>query len=97
MELLTLEAVKKKWLHEHLMGGGRVNRTHPPSTFDKIHRIDMKFGTYNKLHYLFFPVSETTWCLIGSHGNDSQINDVTGGRHVGILNFQILFNLNFCT
>ena len=34
---------------------------------------------------------ETTWCLIGFHGNDSQINDVTGGRHLGFYNFQILF------
>ena len=47
-----------------------VNRTPPPSTFDTIHLIDMKFGTYNKLH-LYFQLSETTWCLIGFHGNNS--------------------------
>ena len=41
----------------------------------------MKFGTYNKLH-LYFQLSETTWCLIGFHGNDNQINGVTGGRLV---------------
>ena len=37
-----------------------VNRTPPPppSTFDTIHLIDMKFGTYNKLH-LYFQLSET--------------------------------------
>ena len=50
-------------------GGGQLN---PPSTFDTIHPIDMKFGTYNKLH-LYFQLSETTWCLIGFHGNDSQM------------------------
>ena len=61
---------------------GGVNRTPPPSTFDTIHPIDLKFGTYNKLH-LYFQLSETTWCLIGFHGNNSQINDVTGGRHLG--------------
>ena len=31
------------------------------------------------------------WCLIGFYGNNSQINDVTGGRHLGLSNFQILF------
>ena len=28
--------------------------------------------TYNKLHW-YFQLSETTWCLIGFHGNNSQI------------------------
>ena len=70
-----------------------VNRTPPPSTFDKIHPIDMKLGTYNKLH-LYFQLSETTWSLIGFHDNNSQINDVTGGRHLGFLNFQILFKFS---
>ena len=65
-----------------------VNRT-PPSTFDTIHPIDLKFSTHNKL-LLYFQLSETTWCLIGFHGNNSQINDVTGGRHLGFSNFQIL-------
>ena len=59
-----------------------------------IHPIDLKFGTYNKLH-LYFQLSETTWCLIGFHGNNSQINDVTGGRHLGFSNFQILFKFSF--
>ena len=48
----------------------------PPSTFNTIHPIDIKLGTFNKLH-LCFQLSETTWCLIGLHGNNSQINDVT--------------------
>ena len=51
-------------------GGGGVNRTPPPSTFDTIHPFDLKFGTYNKLH-LYFQLSEITWCLIGFHGKNS--------------------------
>ena len=39
-------------------------------------------------------ISALTWCLIGFHGNNSQINDVTGGRHLGFLNFQILFKFS---
>ena len=70
-------------------GGGSIGPP-PPSTFDKIHPIDLKFGTYNKLH-LYFQLSETTWCLIGFHGNNSQVNDVTVGRHLGFSNF------HFCT
>ena len=58
----------------------------PPSTFDTIHPIDLKFGTYNKLR-LYFQLSETTWCLIGFHGNNSQIHDVTGGHHLGFSSF----------
>ena len=59
-----------------------------------IHPIDMKFGTYNKL-YLYFQLREITWCLIGFHCNDSQIDDVTGGRLFGFSNFQILFKFEF--
>ena len=65
---------------------GRVNRTPPPSTFYTIHPIDLKFGTHSKLH-LYFQLSETTWCLIGFHGNNSQRNDVTGDRLLGFSNF----------
>ena len=65
----------------------------PPSTFDTIHPFDLKFGTYSKLHF-YFQLSETTWCLIGFHGNNSQINDVTGGRHLGFSKFQILFKFS---
>ena len=65
----------------------------PPSTFDTIDPNGLKFGTYNKLH-LYFQLSETTWCLIGFHGNNSQINDVTGGRHLGFSNFQILLKFS---
>ena len=72
-------------------GGGSIGP--PPSTFDKIHPTDLKFGTYCKLH-LYFQLSETTWCLIGFHGNNSQINNVTVGCHLGYSNFQILFKFS---
>ena len=52
-------------------------------TFNTIHPIDMKLGTYNKLH-LYFQLSETAWCLIGFQGNNTQINDVTGSCHLGV-------------
>ena len=74
-------------------GGGRVNRTPSLSTFDTIHPIDLKFDTYNKLH-LYFQLSETMWRLIDFHGNNSQINDVTGSHHLGFSNFQILFKFS---
>ena len=53
----------------------------------------MKLDTYNKQH-LYFQLGETTWCLIGFHGNKSQINDVTGDRHLVFLNFRILFKFS---
>ena len=66
--------------------GARGQSDLPPSTFDTIHLIDLKFGTYNKLH-LYFQLSETMCCLIGFHGNHCQINDVTAGRHLGFIKF----------
>ena len=81
----------EKIVTRSLEGGG--GKSDPPSTFDTIHPIDLKFGTYNKIH-LYFQLSETTWCLIGLHGNNSQINDVTVGRHLGFSNFQILFKFS---
>ena len=81
----------EKIVTQSLEGGGG-GQSDPPSTFDTIHPIDLKFGTYSKLH-LYFQLSETTWCLIGFYVNNSQINDVTGGRHLGFSNFQILFYL----
>ena len=84
---ITLEASKKN-SYTKPWGGGGVNWTPPRSTFDTIHPIDMKFGTYNKLH-LYFQLSETTWCLIGLYDNNSQINDATGDCTLGFLNFQI--------
>ena len=66
----------------------------PPSTCDTIHPIDMIFGIYNELP-LYFQLSVTGWCLIGFHGNRSNINDVTSGRHLGFLSFQILFKFQW--
>ena len=85
-------SLEEKIVTRGLEGKGGVNRT-TPSTFDTIHPIVMTLGTYNKLHS-HFQLSETTWCLIGFHGNNSQINDVTCGRHLGFLNFQILFKFS---
>ena len=81
----------EKIVTQGLEGGNQLD---PPSSFDTIHPIDLKFGTYYKLR-LYFQLSETTWCLSGFHGNNSQINDVTGGRHLGFSNFQILFKFSF--
>ena len=71
-------SLPEKIVTRSLGGGGSIGN---PSTFDTIHPIDLKFGTHNKLH-LYFQLSETTWSLIGFHGNNSQIDDVTGGRHL---------------
>ena len=60
-KIVTVEALRGE------REGGSIG---PPSTFDTIHPIDMKFGTYSKL-YLHFQIIETTWCLIGFHGNNS--------------------------
>ena len=81
----------EKTVTRSLGGGEGVNRT--PSTFDTIDPIDLKCGTYSKLH-LQFQLSETMWCLIGFHCNNSQINDVTVDRHLGFSNFQILFKFS---
>ena len=48
----------EKIVTRSLEGGG--GQSDPPSTFDTIRPIDLKFGTYNKLH-LQFQLSETTW------------------------------------
>ena len=47
-----------------------VNRKSPPSTFDTMHSIDLKFGIYNKLH-LYFQLRGPTGCLISFQGNNS--------------------------
>ena len=46
-----------------------------------VESIDLKFGAYSKLH-LYFQLSETMWCRIGFHGNNSKINDVTVSCHL---------------
>ena len=91
LSVIHLFIIEEKIVTLSLEGGCQSDS--PPSTFDTIHPIDMKLGTYNKLH-LFFQLSGTTWCVIGFYGNNSQINDVTGGHHQGFLNFQILFKFS---
>ena len=70
------------------VGGGGVIK--PYSTFETIHLLNMIFATYNELP-LYFPLSVTTWCLIGLRGNYSYTNDITSGRSLGFLSFVILF------
>ena len=91
--IINPRSLLEKIVTRSLEGGGGQSDPPPPSTFDTTHPIDLKFGTHNKLH-LYFQLSETTWCLNGFHGNNSQINDVTGGRHLGLSNFQILFKFS---
>ena len=90
---LNPRSLLAKIVTRSLEGGEGQSDPPPSSTFDTIHSIELKFGTYSKLH-LYFQLSEITWCLIGFHGNISQINDVTGGRHLGFSNFQILFKFS---
>ena len=77
--MLNPRSLEEKIVTRSLEGGGGSIGPPPHSTFDTIHPIALKFGIYNKLH-LFFQLSKTAWCLIGFHGNNSQINDVIGGR-----------------
>ena len=85
--LINPRSLLEKIVTRSLEGRGQSD---PPSTFDTIHPIVLKFGKYNKLH-LYFQLSESTWCLIGFHGNNNQINDATGSRHLGFSNFVQIF------
>ena len=91
LRVLTPEASKKEKVTRGLEGwgggGGRINR--PSSTFDTIHLIYIKFGTYNKLHF-YFQLSETTCCLIGFHCNNCQMTL----QAAAILDFKIF---RFCS
>ena len=62
--LFNPRSLEENIVTRSLGGGGGGNRI-PPSTFDTIHPIDMKLGTYNKLH-LCFQSSDTTWFLMVS-------------------------------
>ena len=87
---LTLEGIiLKSYTKAYMWGGGGINRTPPPSTFDTIHPIDLIFVTYNELS-IYFQLLEITWCLIGFHSNHNHINDATSCRHVGFPKFQII-------
>ena len=83
-EIFNPRSLLEKIVTRSIGGGG--GQSDPPSTFDTTHPIDLKFGTHNK-HHLYFQ-------LIGFHGHNSQINDVTVGRHLGFSNFQILFKFS---
>ena len=83
--LITLKASHKTSYTN--MGEGRVIWT--PTSFDAIPPIDMIFATYNELPF-YFQLNVTMLCLTGFHGNHSYINEVTSGRHLGFLSFQIL-------
>ena len=64
-----------------------------PSTFDTIHPIYLIFGTSNKA-FLYFQLIETTWCLIGIHGNHNHISDVISVRNLGqFSSFQLFFHI----
>ena len=76
--VLTLEGLSIKMLHEGLRGWG--NQSGP--YLDTIHPINLIFATYNELS-LYLQLIETTWYLIGFHGNYNYINDVAYGCHLG--------------
>ena len=56
IERLNPRSLEEKIVTRSLEGGG--GQSVPPSTFDTIHPIDLKFGTYNKFH-LYFQISVT--------------------------------------
>ena len=72
----------KKVTRRH-WGGGSIEPL--PSTFDTIHQIGQIFCTYNE-RLLNFQLIETTCCLIGFHGNQSNIMTSLAAA---ILDFQI--------
>ena len=57
------------------------------STFDTIDPIDLIFGTHNELP-LFFQLSETTWCLMGFHGNHRYMNNVKAAAILDFITFR---------
>ena len=87
-------SLEKKIVTPSLEGGGGGGSIGSPLLLSiTIHPIALKFRKYNKLQ-LYFQLSETTWCLICFRGNNIQINDVTGGRRLGFLDFQILLKFS---
>ena len=67
------------------MGGGGGAIGPLPSTSDTIHSIDQIFGTHNG-RFLYFQLIDTIFCLIGFHGNHSNI---MSSLTTAILDFQI--------
>ena len=79
---LTLEASKKTDSYTKPWGGGGGQSDLPLILLIQFIRLTLNwFDLYNKLH-LYFELSGITLYLIGFHGNNSQINDVTGSRHL---------------
>ena len=78
----TLEGISLKKVHEGGGGGGGVQSdpSSPPMT------------DYSSDLYL--RSIETTWCLIGFHGNHNIINDVTSRPPSWIINFSDFFHSN---
>ena len=67
-----------------------------PSTFDTIHPIDFIFGTYNE-RSLLFQLIDTTCCLIGFHGNHSNIMTSLAAATLDFQIFKIFSNSNLKT
>ena len=72
-------------------GGGSIGPL--LSTFDTIHPIDWIFDTYNE-YSLYFQLIKITCCLIGFHGNQSNIMTSLAAA---ILDFQFFSNSNLNT
>ena len=94
--IINPRSLLEKIVTRSLEGEGGSIGPPPPSIFDTIHPIDLKFGTHSKLRF-YFQLRETTWCLIGFHGNNSQINDVTGAAILDFQIFRFCSNFHFCT
>ena len=62
----TRKHEKKSYtIHQGMRGEGSIG---PPSGFQSIQPIDMKFGMCNKSP-VYFQISIVMWHLIGFHGN----------------------------
>ena len=84
----------KKVTRRHGGGGGSIGPL--PSTFDTIHPINLIFGTYNE-RFLFFQLIDTTCCLIGFHGNHSNIITSLAAATLDFQIFKIFSNSNLNT
>ena len=67
-----------------------------PSTFDTIHPIEEIFGTYNE-RSLYFQLIEITCCLIGFHGNRSNIMTPPAAAILDFQIFKVFSNSNLNT
>ena len=79
----TLEGISLKKVHEGGGGGGGV-QSDPSSPLLTDYSSD-----------LYLRSIETTWCLIGFHGNHNIINDVTSRPPSWIINFSDFFHSNW--